>query len=101
LVPDRDSLNHRRGRIPHSAGSSIVEGFREMTTLELEEQIKNLDTRSAAVEQILPTLATKEDLMQALRAQLNRMEARFDAVDIRFNRIDSRFSRVDAQLTKR
>ena len=72
-----------------------------MTTLELEEQIKNLDTRSAAVEQILPTLATKEDLMQALRAQLNRLEARFDAVDIRFNRIDSRFSRVDAQLSKR
>jgi uncharacterized protein (DUF3084 family) len=72
-----------------------------MTTLELEEQIKNLDTRSAAVEQILPTLATKEDLMQALRTLLNRMEARFDAVDIRFNRIDSRFSRVDAQLTKR
>ena len=84
-----------------------------MTTLELEEQIKNLDTRSAAVEQILPTLATREDLatrddirllaeqMLALRAQLNRLEARFDAVDIRFNRIDSRFSRVDAQLSKR
>jgi hypothetical protein len=72
-----------------------------MTLLELEEQIKNLDARTAAVEQILPTLATKEDLMLAVRAQLNRLEARFDAVEIRFNRLDSRFSRVDAQLSKR
>ena len=29
---------------------------------EMEEQLKNLDARTTLVEQILPTLATKEDL---------------------------------------
>jgi hypothetical protein len=33
-----------------------------MTATEMEEVLKNLDHRLANVEQILPTLATKEDL---------------------------------------
>jgi hypothetical protein len=33
-----------------------------MTPYEMEEQIKNLDARTTAIEHILPTLATKDDL---------------------------------------
>ena len=33
-----------------------------MTPFEMEEQIKNLDARTMAIAQILPTLATREDL---------------------------------------
>jgi hypothetical protein len=33
-----------------------------MTPSELEAMVKNLNTRTTTIEQILPTLATKEDL---------------------------------------
>ena len=33
-----------------------------MTPYEMEEQLKNLDARTTAIEHILPTLATKDDL---------------------------------------
>ena len=33
-----------------------------MTPHEMEEQLKNLDVRTTAIEQFLPTLATKDDL---------------------------------------
>ena len=33
-----------------------------MTATEMEEVLKNLDRRLTSIEQILPTLATKEDL---------------------------------------
>ena len=36
-----------------------------MTQTAMEDAIKNLDRRMGAVEQILPTLATKEDLLAA------------------------------------
>ncbi len=36
-----------------------------MTAVEMEEVLKNLDRRLPNVEQILPTLATKEDLKEA------------------------------------
>lgn len=48
----------------------IVEGFRPMTPTEMEDALKNLDQRLSGVEQILPTLATKEDLL-ATRADLH------------------------------
>ena len=35
-----------------------------MTTTEMEDVLKNLDRRLTGVEQILPTLATKEDLKE-------------------------------------
>ena len=40
-----------------------------MTRTKMEDEIKNLDRRLVSVEQILPTLATKEDLL-ATRADL-------------------------------
>ena len=43
----------------------VVEGFLAMTQTAMEDAIKNLDRRMGAVEQILPTLATKEDLLAA------------------------------------
>ena len=33
-----------------------------MTPLEMEEAIKNLNARTRAIEQFLPTLATRDDL---------------------------------------
>ena len=43
-----------------------------MTPSEVEAMIENLNTRTTAIEQILPTLATREDLT----AGLNGLEAR-------------------------
>ena len=34
-----------------------------MTPSEMEQEIKNLNVRTSAIEQILPTLATKQDLL--------------------------------------
>jgi len=42
-----------------------------MKTSDMEDAIKNLDHRLAAVEQILPTLATKQDLAMT-RAELKQ-----------------------------
>ena len=38
-----------------------------MTSSELEAMVKNLNTRTTAIEQILPTLATKDDVRDAVR----------------------------------
>ena len=38
-----------------------------MTPIEAEAMIRNLNTRMTGIEQILPTLATKEDLREAVR----------------------------------
>ena len=35
-----------------------------MTPYEMEEQLKNLDARTTAIAQILPTLATRHDLRE-------------------------------------
>jgi hypothetical protein len=40
----------------------IIKGIRQMTPSEMEEQIKNLNVWAEEVAQILPRLATKEDL---------------------------------------
>lgn len=47
-----------------------------MTPSEVETMIRNLDTRTTRIEQILPTLVTKEDLSTALSTGLNSLEAR-------------------------
>jgi hypothetical protein len=45
-----------------SLDSGLSEGFGVMTNTEMEERLENLDLRLARVEQILPSLATKDDL---------------------------------------
>ena len=44
-----------------------------MTPYEMEEQFKNLDARTTAIEHILPTLATKDDLRLATAALQHEM----------------------------
>jgi glutaredoxin 2 len=41
-----------------------TEGNAAMTATEMEDVLKNLDRRTSRMEQILPTLATKEDLKE-------------------------------------
>ena len=38
-----------------------------MTPVDMEAMIRNLDTRATRIEQILPTLATREDLREVVR----------------------------------
>ncbi len=38
-----------------------------MTPTDLEAMVKNLDVRTTRIEQILPTLATKDDVREAIR----------------------------------
>ena len=50
-----------------------------MTPAEMEHQIRNLDRRTARVEQILPTLATKDDLRAlATKEDLKRFATKED-----------------------
>lgn len=65
-----------------------------MTPAEIEAMVEHLQARTSRIEQILPTLATKDDL-RAMRASV---EPRFDAVDARFDAIDARFEAVDARF---
>ena len=44
-----------------------------MTPFEMEEQIKNIDARTTAIERILPTLATKDDLRLTTEALQHEM----------------------------
>ena len=94
-----------------------------MTRTEMEDAITNRDRRLVSVEQILPTLATKDDLREAfvtarrhadvrledvrddirkvaegvaaLTTVVQSMGARFEAVDRRFDSIDLRFDVMD------
>src|SRR5439155_24672112 len=54
------------GRIRPPAGCLIIEGIRQMTPSEMEEQIKNLNEWAEEISQNLPLLATKQDLEQAV-----------------------------------
>ena len=47
-----------------------------MTPSELEAMVRNLNTRTTAIEQILPTLVTKDDLKKGL----DRVETRIDGL---------------------
>ena len=49
-----------------------------MTPSELETMVRNLNTRTTAIEQILPTLATKEDLAAGLNGLEARLTVRID-----------------------
>jgi hypothetical protein len=57
----------------------MFEGSSVMTSTEMERQLENLDLRLARVEQILPTLATKDDLERfATKADLERFATKAD-----------------------
>ena len=49
-----------------------------MTTSDVETMLENLNTRTTAIEQILPTLATKDDLTAGLDGLEARLVARID-----------------------
>ena len=80
----------------------------------MEDAIKNLDRRLVSVEQILPTLATKDDLRQAVAESKLHTDIRFEslrddirmvaeavaAIPARFDEIDRRFARTDARLDR-
>lgn len=46
-----------------------------MTATEMEDAIKNIDARTTRIEQILPTLATKDDLRAAFAGLGDRIDA--------------------------
>ena len=78
-----------------------------MTITEMEEVLKKLDRRLANVEQILPTLATKEDLkayatQEALNATREEMRALFAEgkrhATILFERTEERLEILTAHL---
>ena len=64
-----------------------------MTPSELEAMVRNLNTRTTAIEQILPTLATKEDLTTGLNGLEGRLGTRIDGVETRLGGVENR---VDA-----
>ncbi|MDO8794746.1 MAG: hypothetical protein Q7J25_09010 [Vicinamibacterales bacterium] len=53
-----------------------------MTPSEVETMLENLNTRTTAIEQILPTLVTKEDLKKGLDGVEARLGARIDGVEV-------------------
>jgi cell division septum initiation protein DivIVA len=61
-----------------------------MTPYEMEEHLRNLDMRTTAIEQILPTLATKDDLHLTIAALQHEMEAGFEAAKIYADRLNER-----------
>ena len=69
-----------------------------MTITEMEEVLKKLDRRLANVEQILPTLATKEDL-NATREEMRALSAEGKRhATILFERTEERLEILAAHL---
>ncbi len=63
-----------------------------MDPQDLEEVLRNLDRRTARIEQILPTLPTEtldepaaplDDVVESLREDIRRLAAELDAIDKR------------------
>lgn len=85
-----------------------------MTLTDMEDRLENLDLRLSRIEQVLPTLATKDDLkvfatkadMAQVESQqraftesvIGRMNTLFEGVDARFASVDARFDRVETRL---
>jgi hypothetical protein len=65
-----------------------------MNHAEVEQFVMSLSDRLTHVEQILPTLLTREEF----RIAMERIETRFDGIDARFDGIDARFEGVDARF---
>lgn len=62
-----------------------------MTPSEMEQEIKNLDARTMAIEQILPTLATREDLRLTTDALQHEIETGFQDTKNQFQEAKSQF----------
>jgi tetrahydromethanopterin S-methyltransferase subunit G len=60
----------------------------------LTDEVKNLNVRVGAIEQILPTLATHDEI----RAGFSAVDERFDAIDRRFEAVDERFDAIDRRF---
>ncbi len=56
------AISNDDGRIGIPPDPQIIEGIRQMTPSEMEQEIKNLNVWVEEVRQNLPLLATKEDL---------------------------------------
>jgi chromosome segregation ATPase len=83
----------------------IVEGPGAMNQNDMEDRLENLDLRCGRIEQILPTLATKDDLAQLESRQkaltesvLDRMNVLFDGLDTRVSTVETRLGRVETRL---
>ncbi len=69
-----------------------------LTPVEIEDRLDNLDRRLDRIEQILPTLVTKDDLAQALeRAEGNTTE-RFEQAE---RNMAEQFERAERNTAKR
>ena len=60
----------------------------------LTDEVKNLNVRVGAIEQILPTLATHDEI----RAGFSAVDERFDTIDWRFEAVDERFDTIDGKF---
>jgi len=57
-----------------------MEGFDVMTPTEMEDMLRNHDLRLQAIEQILPTLATREELRVGLEEVRRHTDIRFESL---------------------
>ena len=72
-----------------------------MTPYEMEERIKNLDARTMAIEQILPTLATKGDLRlttEALQHEMAKLATK-DELRLTTEALQHEMANLNAGLT--
>ena len=72
-----------------------------MTPYEMEQQLKNLTARTSAIEQILPTLATRDDLRLATAALQYEMEAGFQDAKSRADRHEEQIRAITHQMVTR
>ena len=59
-----------------------------MTPSEMEQEITNLNTRTTAVDQILPTLATKQDLRDEVAKLTTKMDSLATKEQLRLAEVD-------------
>ena len=77
-----------------------------MTATEMEDLLKNLDLRTARIEQILPTLATKDDLKAfATKADLDELKTllslRIESVEDTLGTIAEHLAELSQRLPPR
>ena len=66
-----------------------------MTRTDMEERLDNLDLRLPGIEQILTTLATKDDLAQVESSQRAFIESAFERMDTLFDGVHARLTGVE------
>lgn len=72
-----------------------------MTATEMEDLLKNLDLRLSNVEQILPTLATKEDLKTGLEDAKRHADIRFERLEEKIDTLAEHLADVSPRLLPR